>query len=600
MNEQKHTIGRHILELTVNDREHALSIQNNASNLVKNKLIPALDQLFSRLTTKEEVLRIDHLVLDLGDISSTSFDEEMVKKTIDNLESRLSRIIYEQKSKRPDSSGSGIDEQTKTVYITKPESHFEQLIYYLKFGVLPWWREEKEKLMLSKLVEMVAREQKEKTIEFALPLLLFEQVKRRIAYQLNDSEFLEFVTLMPSPIRKKITQLHKTLDPGKLSLGWEAAALIRFHLLDIISEGKEPGHEVLFIELIERLTHDILKVKSKTEQETVISAFIMHFNKLPLDNELKEKVFRFIVQIAKEKKIDFKTSDIQLPGKLLEKKEIIPFKTKKEKSLREMKEEEKIFPETVKESIEEIDKTAEQEDKIKQEKTDRLEGVEGTDDNEDAGSIENISKSEEEIRKTEDSSKEIKLPGPRPKKEEAERERDEKRFRLNVDEMEVYVNNAGLVLLHPFLFYFFDGLGLLNEDKVFNSIEDAFRAVHLLQYLATGETASPEHELSLNKVLCGIDLNDSIPFEVQLTKEEKEESLNLLTVVLERWEALKTKEPEALRDGFLKREGRLSFKGNGWNLYIERATLDIMLDRLPWSISMIKLPWRDDLIYVEW
>ena len=162
------------------------------------------------------------------------------------------------------------------------------------------------------------------------------------------------------------------------------------------------------------------------------------------------------------------------------------------------------------------------------------------------------------------------------------------------------MDNAGLVLLNPFLFFFFDGLGLLNKEKNFKSDQHAFRAVHLLQYLATGDSASPEHELSLNKILCGIDLNDPIPFDLLLTKKEKEECSHLITVVLERWGALKTKDAEALRNGFLRREGRLSFQGKGWNLFIERTTLDVLLDRLPWSLSMVKFPWRDDIIYVEW
>jgi hypothetical protein len=95
-------------------------------------------------------------------------------------------------------------------------------------------------------------------------------------------------------------------------------------------------------------------------------------------------------------------------------------------------------------------------------------------------------------------------------------------------------------------------------------------------------------------------MDEPVPFDVQLKQEEIEECHNLQSVVLERWEVLKTTNPEALRKGFLQREGRLSNKGNGWHVFIERETLDIMLDRLPWSISIISLPWRNDLIYVEW
>ena len=74
MDEQKHKIGRQVLELTIPDRDQALSIQNSASNLIKYKLNPALDKLFSGLTTTDDVFIIDRLVLDLGDVSEDKFN----------------------------------------------------------------------------------------------------------------------------------------------------------------------------------------------------------------------------------------------------------------------------------------------------------------------------------------------------------------------------------------------------------------------------------------------------------------------------------------------------------------------------------------------
>ncbi|HZD94145.1 MAG TPA: contractile injection system tape measure protein, partial [Candidatus Sulfotelmatobacter sp.] len=66
----------------------------------------------------------------------------------------------------------------------------------------------------------------------------------------------------------------------------------------------------------------------------------------------------------------------------------------------------------------------------------------------------------------------------------------------------VYIGNAGAVLLWPFLGRYFQTLGLL-EKNAFRSESEKNRAIHLLQYLATGKLETPEHELLLNKVLCG-------------------------------------------------------------------------------------------------
>lgn len=161
------------------------------------------------------------------------------------------------------------------------------------------------------------------------------------------------------------------------------------------------------------------------------------------------------------------------------------------------------------------------------------------------------------------------------------------------------VNNAGLVLLHPFLKPFFDKLNLV-QDGNFVSDTACERAVHVLQFLATGTAGAPESELLLNKVLCGIDVDVAIEREVTLSGEEEAESMQLLDAVLGHWEVLKGTSPAGLRNSFLMREGRLKQGVDDWHLQVEKKTLDILLDRLPWGIGMIKLPWMDGFLHVNW
>jgi hypothetical protein len=164
----------------------------------------------------------------------------------------------------------------------------------------------------------------------------------------------------------------------------------------------------------------------------------------------------------------------------------------------------------------------------------------------------------------------------------------------------IVVSNAGLVILHPFLKFFFEGLGLLNSALQFKNNDSVFKAIHLLQFIASGEEIAEETDLVLNKILCGFEISEPVPKSVQLSEEEKEECIFLLKTVLERWEALRTGNPAALRDTYLNREGILKRAGSSWNLLIERNTFDIMLERLPWSVSLVKLPWCEEILYVEW
>jgi len=163
----------------------------------------------------------------------------------------------------------------------------------------------------------------------------------------------------------------------------------------------------------------------------------------------------------------------------------------------------------------------------------------------------------------------------------------------------IFVTNSGTVILHPFLKPYFESLELLAEKK-FVSDEARQRAVLLLHYLATGETKVAEFNLTLQKVMCGHPLDDTLPDELLLTEKEITESENLLNSVTNYWVPLNNTSIQGLRNSFLQREGKLELKENGWLLTIEQKTLDILLGKLPWGISTIRLPWMEQLLNVDW
>ena len=161
------------------------------------------------------------------------------------------------------------------------------------------------------------------------------------------------------------------------------------------------------------------------------------------------------------------------------------------------------------------------------------------------------------------------------------------------------MSNSGIVILHPFLKSYFESLELLAEKKFIND-EARQRAVLLLHYLATGETKVAEFNLTLQKVICGYPLDDTLPDELQLTEKEITESESLLNAVTNYWVPLNNTSVQGLRNSFLQREGKLELRENGWLLTIEQKTLDILLGKLPWGISTIRLPWMEQLLNVDW
>ena len=104
----------------------------------------------------------------------------------------------------------------------------------------------------------------------------------------------------------------------------------------------------------------------------------------------------------------------------------------------------------------------------------------------------------------------------------------------------------------------------------------------------------------LNKIICGIELTDSIELNIRLTIKEKDEVNSFITSVKNQWKEMKNTSIEVFRDTFLKRDGALMYKNDNWNLKVEHKAIDILLTKLPWGLSMVKYSWNEYLIIVEW
>ncbi len=166
-------------------------------------------------------------------------------------------------------------------------------------------------------------------------------------------------------------------------------------------------------------------------------------------------------------------------------------------------------------------------------------------------------------------------------------------------EQRYVVYHSGVILLAPFFRKFFDACGLL-EGLEWKSKDSQYQAVHLLKYLATGSKKAAEYCLVLEKLICGIAIEEPIPLEADLEEQQMRQAYELLASVIENWQALKNTSIDGLRATFLKRDGLITRKNDGWLLQVERKTLDVLLDSIPWGYSTITLPWNGYLIHVEW
>ncbi|MCR9173734.1 MAG: contractile injection system tape measure protein [bacterium] len=163
----------------------------------------------------------------------------------------------------------------------------------------------------------------------------------------------------------------------------------------------------------------------------------------------------------------------------------------------------------------------------------------------------------------------------------------------------VYIENAGIIIMWPFLRQFFEVLEL-TKDNSFVSIAASIRGVQLLQYMCTGETSHPEHELILNKLLCGIPVNIPIDNSFELSPKERETADSMVKGVLANWSGMEETSVEALRETFFIRAAKISFEDETNDMHVEKKAVDILLDRLPWSFTFVNLPWMKKPLRTIW
>lgn len=161
------------------------------------------------------------------------------------------------------------------------------------------------------------------------------------------------------------------------------------------------------------------------------------------------------------------------------------------------------------------------------------------------------------------------------------------------------IANAGLVILQGFIPMLFSRLGLV-ENNQFITADAQRRAVHYLQFLATGCSETAEQHLILNKLLCGLALHEPVTIGIEISADEEDVCHSLLNSVIGHWEAIGSSTVNGCRGDWLVRDGSLTDAKDHWDLVVDRRAYDLLLARAPFSYSVIKLPWMEKAIYVTW
>lgn len=631
---QKHLIGKKIIQIQAPSEEGAYQLQQKISDLIHKDLTPELEKLFDSMVDEDTVIRIDTLSIDIGEISLTQINTNtmaIVNKIIEGLKQMIKAQLFQDKIlKQPkistsknaldfskeghyrwptnatanleekDSAKSALEKRiaayrnkkirhtnssnTNSSSQLKRRHHFNMWLYWLEKGTLP-----------------------PNTMAPKEPWIL--NVLETLGIDLDAVEELE-KTLRSSKIaQRRLILQHKTEDLKSIIELY--TGFIQKDLVIVLQEVKE-----------------LLAVKNKDIATVTASDFNREF-----EIKLWQQIFEIIV--LQRKKID-SVSLLRLSfekwitGNVAFQKYIEPLQVIVSNTILE-----KQYPVLLKvvtgsnpltdfitHTITEQQISSEREEvtnpSINKRESNEI-AVSKSNKEVESNRLTIISKSDQNEKESENVEKETNKLAQDPSSQYRDKDTEvidsfNKHYTLGEDlgvskkinaiDLEIldspqFFNNAGMVLLHPFLTSLFKRLELL-EGKDFKNLQAQSKAVILLHFLTTGEEKANEYEMVLPKFLCTMPINAPIDHTISLTKEEKEEATGLLAVVIEHWGALGSTSPDGLREGFLMRQGKLEKEQTGWKLYVEQKTLDILLDRLSWNISLIKLPWMPELLKVEW
>ncbi len=569
MTQAHHIVKRQVVELFVNSAEQSPALQERFRVLHQSSLKQKMNTLFDALCKKEEVIRLEKIEIDLGILQSGDlFESHFEQQMIEQLELALTEQINNETSLKPvpgekqiSAGGNKSSEKKFSATIQgSQESSLEQLCYFLITGELPWWSST-ENWRLDQSLENLLEHQSLQIAQ-ALRRSVTPVLIKRLVLQLSGNTRLKLLEVLQPGDKKKsrvlvdqwfrlITQL-LLLDMLSIPLKFR----VTLKKLQLMFNDKQLYSQLFWFDLFKLL----LKQNSALTAENFIDKVIRQIvSKLKLEYTPVVEILSLVIKHSDVQQNELKAGLSQIMNQL-----------SKEQNNYSVTGFNKLSLYTGEFSQSELVK-----------KNISVTGNEAVADPFLTTSFletENLLTNQQEIDEL------IRL-----QQQEA----------ILKSEQSRYLSNAGIILLWPFITQFFNQLELIREKK-FCSVQSRQKAILLLQYLGTGQQRFSEHQLLLNKILCGWPLLQPLSVQLEISQLEESAANELLHSLISHWSALKATSVAGLRTAFIQREGILKHQQSGWLLQIERTGYDVLIDKLPWGIGIVKLPWMNEPVHTDW
>lgn len=616
------------MDVELPSREGAFEIQQEMGQWVHSQLKPILEEVFDELAPKDQIIRLDKLEIDLGSLSSGNFKESISN----SLKEKLKFSIRKQLSQQT-------DRLTPQVKLPRHIIAQQAIEIFLLQGFLPWWTPHPAlSLLMAEISPAISPSWAQACFQLAsehthVLKRLIEQFSEDFIFDLGQAARPDFPSKALFEELKALNFFQSKTSsptlPKERHFFWQAVA-------PVLASGKSRSREQGFTSFLEEwvqlqliegreklpegLIYRAQKLRSMDAQKTypLFSALVKKDETSPL---FQSQFWQYVMD----------QEEPPVPGDPVE--NLNPKKSDsaslKSFPQKEKKAESSLTADDHSPDFQQVDRLEDHQSKMNQDHQERIEHEKSS-----SPSLDNSSKQEtapfqnqesSHSKATDDEKKEDNKQ-PRPKEDAiiiplthqetsgTLLDKLYKKFytdlhpnsssstpsRDQIPEEGIYVNLAGLVLLHPFLAAYLTDQQLIMDGQFVNEKARETAAYHLA-FLATGQNHWEEQQLIIPKLLCGISFEKALDATFDLSDKAKAEADKLLRAVINHWGALGSSSPDGLREGFLMREGRLRYTDdNGWMLKVAHRTMDVLMGKLPWGVGYVKLDWLEELIRVEW
>lgn len=187
MVESQHIIRQQVLELSLESNKGARNIQEEVSDVFKSRIMPRMERVLDSLSQEGQVLKIDTLELNLGDIEFRYLKDELPLKVEQVLEQEITKVLYQQRE--------GITGDIPSVSKGWNDTKFETFRFLLRSGIHPW----NSKFMnrsIGQVFQELSLAYASQVKQIIMQESTHEYVRKRVVYQFSEKQFQTLIALL--------------------------------------------------------------------------------------------------------------------------------------------------------------------------------------------------------------------------------------------------------------------------------------------------------------------------------------------------------------------------------------------------------------------